>query len=100
VFDLALRVALEGDHVWNVGGGKFCGGDGKQLDLVAVVAKLNEEVGAAVEIVAAVWIVAPVRIAAVRIIAAAGIVSFFADRNDEALFGALTVNREPGTVSR
>jgi hypothetical protein len=46
VCDLALGVALEGDHVGNVGSGKFRGRDGKQFDLVAVARKLNEEVGA------------------------------------------------------
>jgi len=45
VRDLALRVALEGDYVGNVGSRELGGRDGKQLDLVRVVAKLNEEVG-------------------------------------------------------
>jgi hypothetical protein len=43
VGDLALGVALEADHVRNVGGGEFGGRDGQQFDLVVGVAKLNEE---------------------------------------------------------
>jgi len=42
VCDVALRVALEGDHVRNVGGGEFGGRDG-EFNLVGVVAKLSEE---------------------------------------------------------